>query len=34
MTAKGGQEMASKDDLMKGFEFGRWSVLPERGLIC
>lgn len=25
--------MASKDDLMKGFEFGRWSVLPERGLI-
>jgi DNA-binding winged helix-turn-helix (wHTH) protein/TolB-like protein len=25
--------MPSTDDLMKGFEFGRWSVLPERGLI-
>jgi DNA-binding winged helix-turn-helix (wHTH) protein/TolB-like protein/Tfp pilus assembly protein PilF len=25
--------MPTKEQLMKGFEFGRWSVLPERGLI-
>ena len=25
--------MPSPDDLMKGFQFGRWSVLPARGLI-
>jgi len=26
--------MPTYTDLMKGFEFGRWKVLPERGLVC
>ena len=25
--------MPTYTDLMKGFEFGRWKVLPERGLV-
>ena len=33
IDGEGHQDMPAKDQLMKGFEFGRWSVLPERGLI-
>jgi len=33
VTWKGRQQMPSQEQLMKGFNFGRWAVLPERGLI-